>query len=262
MVRQRRRLAKRLSELGDEGWATPSRCEGWSVQDVVTHLSSTNQFWAISVAQGLAGTPTRFLATFDPVASPAQMVDSSRGKPVAETLATFVDSVEALADAVEPLTDGQVATVIAEAPPGHVTLDAVMLHALWDAWIHERDILVPLGLTQDHEDDEIAGCLAYAAALGPAFALSNGLPELSMFVVSASDPRCHFVVGHAAGDLTSVEVRNGANVDLMPPFPILGGDAVDLIEALSFRAPFPSDLDPTIRTLVGGLADVFDTKVD
>ena len=46
-----------------------------------------------------------------------------------------------------------------------------------------------------------------------------------------------------------------------PDAPVLRGDAVALIEALSFRGPFPSDLDPTIRTLVAGLADVFDTEV-
>jgi uncharacterized protein (TIGR03083 family) len=262
MLRQRRRLAKVLGELSAADWATPSRCEGWTAQDVVTHLVSTNQFWTISVAQGVAGTPTRFLATFDPVASPAQMVEQARGKvSPAETLEQFTTSVDALAAAVEPLSDAQVATVIAEAPPGHVPLDAVLRHALWDAWIHERDILEPLGLTQDREDDELASCLAYAAALGPAFALANGRTEISSFVVGADDPRCHFVVTPAGDDPSAVEVLDGAEVDLMPPVPSIGGDAVELIEAFSFRAPFPPDLDPTIKRLVAGLADVFDTEV-
>ena len=38
MLRQRRRLASLLGGLDDEQWAAASRCEGWSVQDVVAHL--------------------------------------------------------------------------------------------------------------------------------------------------------------------------------------------------------------------------------
>lgn len=34
---------------------------------------------------------------------------------------------------------------LAEAPPGHITVSAVTHHALWDSWIHERDVLLPLG---------------------------------------------------------------------------------------------------------------------
>src|SRR4051812_29978797 len=74
MVRQRERLAAILAGLDDEQWATPSRCAGWSVQDVVSHLVTTNQFWTISILSGLKGEPTQYLATFDPVATPAQMV--------------------------------------------------------------------------------------------------------------------------------------------------------------------------------------------
>ena len=62
LVGQRRRLESLLRELSDEQWQHPSRCEGWTVQDVITHLNSTNAFWGFSIAQGLAGEPTRFLA--------------------------------------------------------------------------------------------------------------------------------------------------------------------------------------------------------
>jgi hypothetical protein len=162
--------------------------------------------------------------------------------------------VEALAAAAEPLTDDQVVTVVAEAPPGHVTLDAVLLHALWDAWIHERDILLPLAVTPDREPDEVAGCLAYAAVLGPAFAASRGSTEETTFVVDAPDAGLRYVV--RAGQTTTVD-DGEAPADAAT----LRGDAVDLIEALSFRATFPPDLDPSIKRVVAGLADVFDTEV-
>jgi uncharacterized protein (TIGR03083 family) len=253
-LRQRRRLVKVLGELDEPAWGTPSRCQGWSVQDVATHLVSVNQFWAFSVNQGVAGTPTRFLATFDPVASPAEMVEGARGKPAAETLRELTDSVEALAAAVEPLTDEQVRTVVAESPPGHVTVDALLLHALWDGWIHERDILLPLGRPQDREEDELVGCLTYAAVLGPAFAAMAGTAGVATFVVEATDPSLQYVV--RSGETATVSTGEPP-----PDAPVLQGDAVELIEALSFRAPFPHELDGTIRTLVAGLGDVFDTEV-
>ena len=55
MVRQRRRFVAELGALDDAQWRSPSRCEDWSVQDVVSHLVGTNQFWTVSIGAGLAG---------------------------------------------------------------------------------------------------------------------------------------------------------------------------------------------------------------
>jgi uncharacterized protein (TIGR03083 family) len=47
------------ADLTDEQWQAPSGCEGWRVQDVVTHLA--NLFWLLSdpaKLPGLAGLPT------------------------------------------------------------------------------------------------------------------------------------------------------------------------------------------------------------
>ena len=83
---QRRRLGEVLATFSDDDWGHPSRCEGWSVQDVVAHLASTNDFWAYSIRSGAAGAPTELLATFDPVATPAQLAERERGRPPAEIL--------------------------------------------------------------------------------------------------------------------------------------------------------------------------------
>ena len=173
LLRQRRRLASVLATLDAEQWAAPSRCEGWTVQDVVAHLIGTNQFWALSIAAGLDGAPTRFLGSFDPAATPEQMVDSMRSMAPAEILEQFAATTEEMARVVDPLTADDWPTK-AESPPGHVALTALAAHALWDSWVHERDVVVPLGLTQPLEVDEVGGCLRYAAALGPALGLNGG----------------------------------------------------------------------------------------
>jgi uncharacterized protein (TIGR03083 family) len=253
LLRQRQRLASTLEGLSDEQWATASRCEGWSVQDVIAHLATTNQFWAYSIKAALGGEPTRFLATFDPVASPAELVDSMRSQAPADVLASFVETNAALADAIAGLDDDDW-SVMGEAPPGHVPLRAVVLHALWDSWVHERDVVLPLGLTPVEEPDEIIGSLGYGAALSPAFAMSRGSARQGAIAVVASSPDVHFVV--EVGD--SVVVRHGdAPADALN----LIGPAVELLEALSFRAPLPCPVPAEQRWLLDGLAEVFDRDV-
>jgi uncharacterized protein (TIGR03083 family) len=250
LLRQRRRLADTLAGLDADQWAAPTRCEGWSVQDVITHLISTNQFWTVSIAAGRNGAPTRLLATFDPVASPAEMVAAERGRSPAEVLDRFVTTNDAVATAVAQLDDaGWAAT--GEAPPGHLCLHAVAMHALWDSWTHERDVVLPLGLPVVEEADEVLGALRYGAALGPAFAVSLGSTRVGALAVEAADPDDRFVV--EVGD--AVVVRDGE-----PPSGAarLAGPAVELLEALSFRVPLPHPLADEDQWLLGGLAEVFD----
>jgi uncharacterized protein (TIGR03083 family) len=250
LLRQRRRLAALLAGLDEDQWAAASRCEAWSVQDVIAHLVTTNQFWAFSIGSALAGTPTRFLVGFDPVTSPVELVEPSRTQPPAEVLAHFVETNEAIAAADAGLDDDGWST-IGEAPPGHVPLRAVAMHALWDAWTHERDIVLPLGLTPVEEHDEVAGCLAYGAALSPAFAIAAGSTQRGTIVVEATEPDVRFVVD--VGD--SVVVHAGdAPTDALR----LRGPAVALVEALSFRVPMPCPVPAELPWLLSGLAEVFD----
>ena len=186
-LRQRRRLGELLSGFTEDQWAAPSRCEGWSVQDVVAHLDVVNGFWALSIGAGLAGAPTRYLAgvrsrrlarrvrTGDalPVLRPRP---SSGCSPPTRPWPTCSSRSTPTAG---PRT--------AEAPPGHLPIRLVAYHGLWDAWVHERDILLPLGLTPAEEPDEIYACLRYVAALGPAFSLSRDAGRTGALVLDCPD---------------------------------------------------------------------------
>ena len=252
LLRQRRRLASTLGGLGDEQWATASRCEGWSVKDVIAHLVSTNQFWAFSIRAALGGEPTRFLTTFDPVTSPAELVEAGRSRSAADVLDQFIESNESLA-AVVAEVDGDDWSTLGEAPPGHVPLSAVAMHALWDSWIHERDIVLPLGLVPVEDPHEITGGLAYAAALSPALVVAGGSTRRGAIAVEATDPDVRFVVD--VGE--SVVVRSGES----PAGAVcLRGPAVELLEALSFRRPLPCPVTEDSRWLLGGLAQAFDRE--
>ena len=250
VVGQRRRFAQLLSTLDEAQWAAPSRCEGWSVQDVITHLVSTNQFWAFSIGAGLGGKPTEFLTNFDPVASPAELVAGAAPLPPAGTLAAFEETNAALAAVAESVGD-RVWTTLAEAPPGHISIGALLLHGLWDGLVHERDVALPLGLTVVDDPDELAGSLAYAAALNLGFLASVGSDRTGALAVDTTDPDVHLVVELDR----SVRVHHGeAPADAVR----LTGSSVDVLEILSCRAPVPADIDAADRWVFEGLSTVFD----
>ncbi|HYI61977.1 MAG TPA: maleylpyruvate isomerase family mycothiol-dependent enzyme [Acidimicrobiales bacterium] len=250
VLRQRRRLGETLGRLDEGQWAAPSRCDGWTVRDVVAHLVGTDQFWVISAASGLGGEPTRFLASFDPVATPPALVDGMGDPGPAEVLASYLEGVEALAATLSGL-DEQQWSLPAEAPPGHVPLHALASHALWDAWIHERDIVLPLGLTPVEAPDEVRACLRYAAALGPAFLATRGSERTGTLLVEGTDPALRVVV--RAGATVTVGDEEAPSDAVR-----LAGPSVELVEALSLRRPLPQDVPEDDRWLLDGLATVFD----
>jgi hypothetical protein len=141
-------------------------------------------------------------------------------------------------------------SVTGESPLGHVALRLVLLHALWDSWIHERDVLLPLGLAPVLEPDEVVACLAYAAALGPALLAAGGSVRRGTLAVDGSEPEAQIIVDVGSTVLLRLDTAAGAAR--------LTGRAVDLIEGLSFRAPLTADVADADRWLLSGLDAAFD----
>ncbi len=252
VVRQRRRLADVLAGLSDEQWAAPSRCAGWSVRDVVAHLVSVNGFWQFSVASARGGAPTRLLGGFDPAASPPLLVDQMSALSPAQVLEQFVATSEGFLGEIADLDDAGW-EAIAEAPAGHIAIRVLAQHALWDCWIHERDIVLPLGIDPVVCDDEVDACLRFAASISPALGLGLGCDVRGSFAVAATDPDVRFVLDV---DDTVTLARGAADGR-----PCLHGDAVELVEALTLRAPMPSSAPHEWTDLLAGLATAFDSPI-
>jgi uncharacterized protein (TIGR03083 family) len=250
-VRQRERLAGTLASLSDDEWASPSRCEGWTVQDVASHLVTVNQFWHYSIVSGLAGEPTQLLVGFDPKATPAALVEAAGTMAPADTLARLSESSAALCDVVSGLDADGWATV-AEAPAGLIPIRMLAHHALWDCWVHERDILLPLGRPAVEEPDEVMAGLRCVAGLGPAFMLALGQAGRATLLLETTDPDGRVVV--EVGERVTVHDR-----PIDDPTVVVRGRAVDLVEALSARTPLPGRVPDEHRWLVASLADVFET---
>ncbi len=247
---QRHRMIQMLRSLTAEQWASPSRCAAWTAREVVAHLVSVNGFWAASVRAGLAGEPTRLLTGFDPAATPPLLVGSMASLSDAEVLAQFVAGSDALDALLAPLTADQWAQP-AETPAGHVSVAALVGYGLWDSWIHERDIALPLGIGPVLVAEEVAACLRFAAGLSPALALGSGPVAPGVLSIEATDPAVRIdleVSDH-------VEVSDGLDGLAAP---LLQGDAVELVEALSLRAALPPQAPEAWARHLDGLRAAFD----
>jgi hypothetical protein len=176
-------------------------------------------------------------------------------------LEQFVASNDSLLAVFDGLDDQQWMAV-AETPAGHVAIRVVAHHGLWDSWVHERDIALPLGLTPPVEPDEVRSSLRYVSALGPAFALSTGRTLTDVFAVEADDPDESFVLD--VGDCVTVrdrENRDLADSDRADEMCLRGG-ALALLEALSLRVPLPASAPVAWRELLRGLATAFDVEME
>ncbi|OBS01812.1 hypothetical protein A9W98_18305, partial [Mycobacterium gordonae] len=236
LVRQRLRLAELAATFTEAEWSAPSRCSQWSVRDVIAHIAGINPLYVMSAVAGLAGEPTRLMPHFDPAVSPLRMVEQVAALSSAQVLDLLVSSNAELIASAEAL-DGSGWCTSAESPLGEVPIRLVMSHALWDSWVHERDIVIPLGMTPTVVADEVVASLRYVAALTQGFAFGAGMECRGRFGIDATDPDFHCVM--TVDDAVSVRVeRPGDDI------PVLRGPAVQLTEALSTRLPLPADAPP------------------
>jgi uncharacterized protein (TIGR03083 family) len=252
IARQHRRFGTLLASLDPGDWLRPTRCAGWAVRDVVAHLVSVNQFWTMSVIAGVGGVPTRILGGFDPAATPDLLVQSFAETAPAQLLEQFVDASEAMLATLADLDDADWDRV-AEAPPGLVAIRTLVQHALWDSWVHERDVAIPLGIATVDEADEIRSALSYAAALSPGLGFGLGLGEMppTRLGVACTEPdvRCMLIVDEC------VVVRLGVDDTAVS---CLTGRSTDVLDALSLRTPLPDDAPAPWRDVLSGLKTAFD----
>jgi uncharacterized protein (TIGR03083 family) len=118
---ERKALAADLGSLDDAQWDTPSLCEGWTVRDVLAHMTAT--------AKTSPGTflPKLLGAGFSFNKMQAKEVASERGSSPADTLARFTAEIDAT-----------------KAPPGPKDT------WIGEAIVHSEDIRRPLGIHREY----------------------------------------------------------------------------------------------------------------
>ncbi|WDZ82758.1 maleylpyruvate isomerase family mycothiol-dependent enzyme [Micromonospora cathayae] len=241
LQRQRANFVGLLTKLAPDDWAATSRCSEWSVHDVVRHVVNVAE---LHVAL-LSGSPEveRFLrhGPFQPASTPALWLADSPAQTPEETLQTLAGLVERERDLFRVRAAGPAGPLM-PAPSGRqLHWSTLSLHMLWDAWIHERDVALGLGLEPESRVEHfpevtmygllLAGGVGVIAGHPPAATLALrdaaewryeiGVAEDDVFVVAGSDREAqgHGVTDEVLDALTGREPDLGQA--LTAPEPVL-----------------------------------------
>ncbi|HEX4062767.1 MAG TPA: maleylpyruvate isomerase family mycothiol-dependent enzyme [Streptosporangiaceae bacterium] len=118
---ERRALAEELTGIGPDQWATPSLCGGWTVRDVLAHMTGTAKITPASFFPKLLASGLSFNRL------QAKDIAAEKGGSPADTLANF----------------GAVVTSRKHPPgPGDTMLGETIIHG--------QDIRGPLGIEHDY----------------------------------------------------------------------------------------------------------------
>jgi uncharacterized protein (TIGR03083 family) len=172
-ARHRRRFADAVASLDDEALAHPTRCSEWSVADVLRHCCDVDEWFRA----GATGDPTPFRdPSFDAITTPHELVVAQRARDSdADARDRFVASSYAVASEAETSGSdrwgGQAASPIERlfenvgVSIGPVPWWIATEHHFLDSFVHERDILIPLGTEPPQNADETVPVLAHILAL-------------------------------------------------------------------------------------------------
>jgi uncharacterized protein (TIGR03084 family) len=149
---QHSELAALLDPLDNGSWLRPTRCQGWTVADVVLHLAQTDEL-ALASAQG------RFTERLDALAGglerqgnvddgAAAMVAHERGMPNGALLERWRAGAMALHDALAASDPHRRVDWVA----GQLSTQTLATTRLAECWIHTGDVAEPLGVVQEPTD--------------------------------------------------------------------------------------------------------------
>ena len=133
LAAQHGELATVLAGLDDDGWARPSRCEGWSVADVVTHLAQSDELAVASLAGAFDG-DLGGAANVDEWA--AQAVGGEVDRTPAATLARWMAATEGVRAGLRTSEPNRRVTWVA----GTLSAQTLAATRLAECWIHTNDI--------------------------------------------------------------------------------------------------------------------------
>jgi hypothetical protein len=256
-LRHRERFERVLGSLTEDQWLTQSRCAAWTNLDVISHLVDVDAFWALSLESGRGGEPTAYLRDFDPRATPRLLVDSRSSLTTAEIFDSFTTNAGLLRKTVEAF-DASDWRAVCEAPIGHVSARLTLAHALWDSWLHERDVLLGLGLAEETQADELAVVAWYSLLFGGAQGgLIDDPQPVGPGATAPIDAQLQF------DDLPAVPLRMVVDTGVYvgpAEAPKPAGSAEQFVEALTGRDDtFPPDhvtLEPHLVAHFGRARDI------
>lgn len=224
-----------------EQWERTSRNPAWSVHSTVRHVADAMQLGAAQVL----GEPAPFtLGEFDPRTTPDAWLAESVGEPPARTIERFADAAQRLRVRVgELMAAGDASLASTVYGPAHWTVN--IAHIFWDSWLHERDVLIPLGLVPQSTNDEQRLVALYALLMAMVPARTMGQPFDATIDLTGSGGHVVHAV-HESGAISSAES--------MVTEAALAADLCSMVDALSGRGATVEEVIPGAPTMLGSLA--------
>ena len=136
-----------INPVDADAWARPSRCDGWSISDVVLHLAQTNEM-ALGSLRGRFDEVLNELArdlspTNNVDDGAAMMVEHQRGASPADVYARWKGGVDELQKAFWAADErDKVPWVV-----GNLSAGTLCRTRLAETWIHTNDVAYGLGVT-------------------------------------------------------------------------------------------------------------------
>jgi uncharacterized protein (TIGR03083 family) len=244
---QRQRFVTVLQEFGPDDWAAPTRCADWSAHDVVRHLCDAN-----AIATGTDDRTLDLTAGYDPRITPREWLTASADESPDATLGRLVATTEELLVLARArLAQGRRFDV--RLPYGPMDWTVLVLHAFWDSWIHERDVLLARDTEHSTDDDATLYVTAYGLFIAAAVASMFGDQVQEKLKLGGGD-------GGGVFDLDS----RGAVTLTVNRVTTAGKPAAEVADALAGRSPVGAalgDLPASSRAALSHLADLFNTPV-
>lgn len=192
-----------VASLVAEQWATPSLCPAWTVRGVVGHLGGVEHM-LLGEAPGSMTESIPFGKVVDWSAQVEALGDAG-------FLASYRATIEARIAELDAVTDEQL-ELPSLTPVGPGTYGRFMAVRVFDYWVHEQDMRVPLGLP-GHEAgpaaemaiDEIHRSLPYI--VGKKIGLDDGM-SISFELTGPVQRSMHLVVDGRAGLVDSLDAAD------------------------------------------------------
>jgi len=246
---QRLRFVAILQGFGPADWAAPTRCADWSAHDVVRHLCDGN---AIAAGAGPEDRTLDLAAGFDPRSTPRGWLTASAGESPGATLGRLVATTDELLTLARDRL-AQSSGFDVRLPYGPMDWTVLMLHAFWDSWIHERDVLLARGAEHPTDDDATVYATAYGLFIAAAVASMFGDQVQEKLTLGGDGGGVFVLDTRGAVTLTGTRVSTAG-----PP-------AAQVTDALAGRAQATAvlgELPASSRATLSHLADFFNTPVE
>lgn len=170
-----------LGTMTDDDWAVPSTCPGWTVKNVLEHLSGAEH-----VLSGWLPT-----SADDPLpfAAIADYLSEAQGRSGAALAAEYRAIINRRREELNTLTEADFARA-SPTPVGPATYGRFMDIRVFDFWVHERDMRLPLARPAASESGPAAerSVEEVAMSIGYIMGKKAGIPDGHSIAVHLTGP--------------------------------------------------------------------------